>query len=329
MDRVAVLDTISPLMDFSIKNIEHNPRTRVLVQPDAVILRPGDGKRALTLAPDGVKSMATYAGFPVDLAKQLSPDTFARVATELLDRKEIYSVTMKDQLVVAFGKPGIERNLSPQRVLATIEKSIKVEDYNRCMLTPDNGVILDITGERRLQVKKGDVVQAGANVVFSPIGSINPMVQSYVLRLACTNGATTEEVIREYRYRRGGGGGEGDDIWHFFRESIREAYHSVERIVANWRNLDEKHIDPEHRAAIIEAVLTKAHITGELADAVRAEAMNHPPQSEYDVMNLITWASSHLLTSPRQVMKARETAAQWAAESQHARVCPICHTRRN
>lgn len=326
MDRTAVLERIEPILNYDIKNIEHTPRTRVAIEPDAIILRPGDGRRALTLAPEGAKSMAHFAGFPTDLAKQLHPDTFARVATELLERKENYSVTLKDHRVIAFGKRAFERRIDPVKVLRTIEASIKVEEYHRVMLPGDNSVIIDVGGERRQPVRTGDLVQAGASISFSPIGTIEPLVQSYVMRLVCTNGATTQEVQREWHFGRGGG--EGDDIWQWFRQSVREAYRAVDRIVARWKQLDAMRISPEDRAAMLEAVLKRARITGDLAEAVKAEALNHPPETEYDVLNLITWASSHLLPEPRQIVAARDAAASYAAEADHRKVCPICRRAR-
>ncbi len=325
MNKVAVLERIQPLLNYDVKNIEHTPRTRVLIEPDAVILRPGDGRRALTLAPEGVRAMAKFAGFPAGLGEMLSPDTFSRVATELLERKQHYSVTIKEHQVVAFGKRASERHLDPQRILRTIETAIKVEDYNRVMLLENNAAVIDVVGDRRQPVRVGEMVQGGASISFSPIGTLEPLVQSFVLNLKCTNGAVSQEVMREWKYGRGGGGGEGDEIYQFFRNSVKEAYGSMERIIAGWKVLDAKRIKPEDRAALIESVLKRSHITGELADAVKAQALREPPETEYDVLQLITWASSHLLPEPKQVLAARSAAADYASEATHAQLCPLCH----
>jgi len=76
---------------------------------------------------------------------------------------------------------------------------------------------------------------------------------------------------------------------------------------------------------MLAAVLKKAQITGEIADAVMAMAVEHPPRNAWDMHNLITYASSHLLTTPRQVERAQETAASFADETGHAKSCPLCH----
>lgn len=323
MNRTQVLEKIQPILDLDVRNIEHTPRTRVMVAPGAVVLRPGDGRRHLELSEGGVKSMAKFAGFPEGLAKNLSPDTFGRVATELLEHSQPYGVCLKEGMVVSFGKLMSRRQLDPERVLKTVEQSIKFEDYNSALLLPDYAVSLDIVGGRRLPVAKGDLVQAGATVAFSPIGTMQPLVQSYILRLACTNGATTQEVMRELQY--GGGGGDGDDVWQWFRQSVREAYQSVEHTVAHWRNLKREHVRAMDRPGLLEALLRRSGMTGTVAEAVRARALEEPPRNAYDMMNLITWASTHVLEEPRAILRARQVADGYAREMVHRKLCPVCH----
>ena len=129
-------------------------------------------------------------------------------------------------------------------------------------------------------MSRGDLIQAGAQVTFSLIGTVDPLVQSYVVCLACTNGMTSNTVIREFHFS---GGGEGDNIWQWFRRSVRAACGSLDRIVVRYRQM----------------------------------------------MNLITRANSHLIELPQRVRQAQLAVAKYTYEKTHARLCPVCHTRRN
>ena len=322
MNRQEVLEQMAPIMDLRVRDVEHGPHTRVQVTPDMVAFRPGSG-RSYEVHPDGVRSMANFVGFPAHLASELRPDTVARVATELLARKGEYAVLMKEDVITGFAKRSQMRSISPERALATIERSIRGADFHRVLLLPNHAVQLETVGERQRPVVAGDLVQAGAMVAFSPIGTIQPLVQSYVLRLMCTNGVTSTDVLQEFHF-----GGEGDDVWHFFREAVRDAYRAVDRITARWRQMIEEQISPADRAMVLEAMLKEAGIRKEDAEVVRAWALAEPPQTSYDIMNLITRASSHLLEEPSNVIRAQRAVARFAEETEHRRICPVCRRSR-
>lgn len=323
MNREEVLEQMAPIMDLEVRDVEHNPRTRVMVTPEVVTFRPGGGARLVEVTPDGVRGMAREAGFPKDLGSKVSPDTFGRVMTELLAHKGRYSLLMKDGRVVDFSKPRQHRNLNPERVLQTVERTMPKVQFHRVLFPDRHSVSLELVGERHQPVVRGDMVQAGAMVTFSPVGIINPVVQSYVMRLVCANGLTSNDVVQEFHFSA-----EGDDVWQWFRQSVRSAYNALGRIVTRYQEMRNERIRPEDRAVMLEAMLREAGITKEAADAVRNMALQRPPQSAYDIMNLISWASSHLLESPYQVRRAQLAAASFADRVEHHRICPVCHRAR-
>ncbi len=153
---------------------------------------------------------------------------------------------------------------------------------------------------------------------------ISQMDFTYVLRLACTNGAISNTVVREFSYS----GGEGDDIWQWFRHSIKEAYRGFTRIVKGYEALAAEEVAPADRPLYLENLLKQAGVRGVMAEAVRARALEEPPRTAYDMMNLLTWASSHLLEEPRQIIRAQAAAAHFSEETTHARSCPVCHRAR-
>jgi len=292
-----------------------------------VTLKPGGGQRHVEFREEGVKSLASFVGLPWNIVAKLHPDTFGDAATQLLRRKERYSLMVKEGTVTEVATPSDLKGLNPTRVLAAIEGGIRGLEYHRVLILKNQSVCLELIGERREPVIAGDLIQAGAQVTFSPLGTIQPKVSSYALRLMCTNGMRSNTVLREFTY--GGGGGDGDDIWQWFRESAKEAYNSLARIVERYREMSNELIPPEQRAAILEAMLKEAKISGADASAVRALAIESPPQNSYDMLNLLTHATSHLLQSSTAIVNAQEAAATYASASTHARMCPMCHATRN
>ena len=320
MNRTEVLEQMAPLTDLRVREVEHTPRTRVMVTPEAVLIRPTQSGRFLPMAVEGIRDMAKFSGFPQDLAMELSPDTFGRVATELLARKGRYSLLLRQDMVVGFARAGLYRPLDPERVLRTVEQGIGETDFQRVHVAPDRSVSVEVIGQNEGAVTKGDLVRGGAMVAWSPIGVVDPLVQSYVVRLVCTNGATSTDMVSQYHY-----GGDGDDVWQWFRESARNAYRSMNKVIDRWRQMRAVPIPAADRAMVLEAMLKKAGIRTEVAEAVRARALAEPPRTPYDIMNLITWASSHLLEAPAEVRRAQQAAASFAEETEHRRICPVCH----
>ena len=320
MNRTEVLEQLQPICRTAVRQVEHTPRTRVVIEPAQVVIRPGSGGKLIPVSEEGVKAMTSFVGLPRKVCQDLSPELFGRVVTELLGRKERYNLLLDDGQAKGFAEYRGVRNLPVERVLSTIERAIPRCDYHRVTVLPNCAATLEIIGARQEAVRRGDMVRAGAMISFSPVNTVLPVVQSYVLRLVCTNGATSKTVLTKFT----GGGGEGDDIWQWFRQSIQAAYQTLGAIVNRYREMTQERIPADQRAAMLEELLRQAGITGKEAEAVRAQAIQEPPRNAYDMMNLITWASSHIIQSPERIQRALNAGATFTSESQHATICPLC-----
>ncbi len=324
LTRDQVLERIEPLTHLKVREVDHGPRTRVIAQPEGVIFRPGGGGHTMELTEDGLNSMAKYIGLPAKLNEQLSPDTFGKAATELLDRKGRYSVLTEESRIVSFHKAGEYHNTNPNRVIDTIERELGADMiFSRVIFLDRGGVCIEASMANQQPVVRGDLVQAGAAITFSPLGTIQPLVQSFILRCYCTNGWLDYDAGGSFSF----GYGEGDSIWQFFRKAVRKAARQVDGVLAQWRNMIETRLDPAERAQILEALMKDAGISNEIAEALRARALETPPDNMYDAMNLITYASSHLLDDPRRIRRAQKTASQFVREANPSRECPLCHHR--
>lgn len=330
MNKDEVMEQLSPIMRTEVKNIEHSPRTRIEVTPDMVTFRPGGGARTLEVGKDGMERLTGFMGLPWNVATSLRPETLSAVSTELMARKQRYSLVVRDGTVMDVSRPHDRLNIPVERALRAIEKAIPEIEFHRVLVTGATEATLEVLGARRQPVVKGDLIQAGASISFSPIGSIEPMVQSHVLRLICTNGMTSNTILREFHYGTGGDGssGEGDDIWQWFRASVSAAYGALNQIVIRYQQMIAEEIRPEDRALILTAMLREAKISGKDAEAIRALALENPPETSYDMMNLLTYASSHILRQAPRVRQAQLVAANYTQQETHSRVCPVCNTRR-
>lgn len=323
MNKLAVLERLEPLTNMQVRQVEHQPKTRVVVTPDMVILKPGSGGRSIPMSENGVKAMATFIGMPTSMGQRLSPDTFGKVATELLSRKERYNLLLDEGQISDFANYHGLRTINPERLVSIIDRTIPDVNFHRVTLMENHSAQIEVIGDKRQPVARGDLIQAGTMITFSPINTIKPAVQSYVLRLACTNGATSNNIVREY-----GAGGEGDDIWQWFRESIKGAYGALGGIVNRYQQMMDEKIPAAQRAMMLEALLKEAKISGDDADAVRAQALAQPPRNTYELVNLITWASSHVIREPGRIRQALTAAATFTDETEHRRICPVCHINR-
>lgn len=205
MNRQKALEMLEPITRATVRSVEHTSRGRVTVGTESVSLRPGSG-RAYDLAPDGTSKLLGFAGVPATVAKALRPNTLGQVLTECLARKEHYALVLEEGRITDFLKYGERHSIPAERALATIERTVPQADFQRVMLLPNHIASVEVVGIEERAVRPGDLIRAGTMVAFSPIGTVNPFVQSYALRLVCTNGVTTNDVIREFGYGEGADG---------------------------------------------------------------------------------------------------------------------------
>jgi hypothetical protein len=317
------LEKIRPLVDLKVHEVTHDRNTAVMSNGDNITFRPGGRGRQVAIAPEGVTSLVKFTGLPTEVQEKLSPRVFGQVATELLASKQRYGYLTHGDEVTSFVPQRQYKQYSPNRVLSTIERAIEGADYNRVIIHPQPVVDLEIVGAREEAVQRGDLVRAGALVTFSPIGIVAPRVQSFVMRLVCTNGATSIDVMRDFT-----GAGEGDDVWQWFRKSLKAAIRAITPILNRWQEMIGQEISPEDRAMILAALIKQARLTAIQAKAVQQRALQEPPRNNYDIMNLMTWAASHLDMEPAAIRRARRATETFEHETTHARVCPVCQRRR-
>jgi hypothetical protein len=56
-----------------------------------------------------------------------------------------------------------------------------------------------------------------------------------------------------------------------------------------------------------------------------AMAVERPPRNAWEMHNMLTYASTHLLQTLGQIARTQQTAADFADETGHSKTCPLCH----
>jgi len=327
MTRDEVLKRLEPVSGTKMKAVETTPRTKVSFTPDAVILQPGSGGKLVPISKEGLTSLSKYVGVPERMIAHLNDNTASAVLSELLQKKGSYVYHTKDDMVHSFYADTKRIFVPVDRLVATIERAIPDATYIRTMVDENNVVYIEIMGERRAPVNgslvQNDIIAGGAFVAFSPMGTIKPIVRSYCLRVACTNGMITPVKAFGFEF----GGNDGDSVWQWFRDSMKKAYQSVTKIAGDFSSMTSEKIQPADRAALLESMMHEAGIRDQLADALRSQAIERPPESSWDMANLISFGTSHLMAydEPKRVLKAMNSVAGYIGGARHNRECPMCH----
>lgn len=326
MTRDEVLAALAPERGFQVRAIGERPV--VLVEQDddgkisGVSLRPDKGARSVDMTKEGIEGMMKRIGLGPELTKKLSPRTVASVAGEALGRSRL-AVMVKDQEIIDVVPNKSMRLVQPERVLRTLEKAVPGCNFHRVLTLPNHVVHLETIGVEEKAVSRGDMIRAGVLTKFSVLGQSMPEVQTFVNRLACTNGATTNDVLASFDFNE-----EGGDFEHWLRLKARQAYRSLDKVVTRWQELVNQTIPAEERAEYLAHWIRESKMPPEAVEAIHAQALRQPPQNQYDLLNLMTWATSHVDMQPQLVARTMGATAEMQNHEQHGKRCPICHRSR-
>lgn len=325
MTRTQVLERIPNLTGFQLRNFGAAPS--VLMGEDGGVraIRPDRGTRSIDMTPTAIESLLRQIYLREPLAKKLTPKTKGLVLNEALADTPM-ALMVKDHQAIDVVPARTMRLLQPERVTQMLEKAIDGAEF--CHVSELSGHVLhlEIMGHQELAVARGDLVRAGVSIDFPVIGGRDVAVQSYVQRLICTNGAITNDFMGEYSYREHGGD-DGNDVIHWMRLKARAAYRAIDKVVERWIELTHQEVPAADRASVLEHWIQESRIPPDVADEIRAQAVNEPPANQYDMMNLITWGTSHTDMEPNKRRRSLQNLATLQLHTVSGRVCPRCHSQ--
>ena len=295
-----------------------------LDQHGSIFTDSDDTSYALTQ--DARKGLLKHIGLTDKLANELAaanPVLASDVATTMYQTRHADGVfAMQGETPISFARRGTFNVLPVDDVLEGIEEAIGPDvQFNRAMQGRNLVVQLEVVGTHSADVAVGDTIQSGVVIRFNPLGFTNPQVAPYGLRLVCTNGMTA-------RTEYGGGDlplvGCKDNPVTWIIEQCRSAYENFNCAVDDWREMREHSLHPDTKVATLARALYNAGIKGRQAAVVMDEAAKGPLETEYDILNWITWASSHILENPNTVMHAQDSAVDFTKLATTKGKCLAC-----
>jgi hypothetical protein len=154
-----------------------------------------------------------------------------------------------------------------------------------------------------------------------------PEVQSFSMVVFCSNGCAMEEVDESFRFSDGGGSENPNGFWDWFRKNLHKAMDSIGLQTQHFRAMQEHKIAPKDRAGALEGIIRQAHLPDELSEAVRHHALGQPPENAWDLMNLITWGTTHGTDDYAVVRRGHKAMSAFAHNVAVHKVCPLCNTQ--
>ncbi len=295
----------------------------VRVSPDYTMIVGADiPKTGMTLTKEARDKLYSIAGMPKKTLARLSLGTVNNVLTELMRQEGDLMLLHNTQQIQDILPVQRLRPVNALDMLDTLQDTIPDHQFHRAMRVGQHSIQIESVGshvvEDNIGKSKGSLIQAGVVTRFSPLGLDAPEVQNFVVRLICINGMTSTEFFNKYTT------GPLADVIPWYQQSLIRAYAGMDGLIAKWDNLAEESLTTQERVLLLNGLLKAARVPHAETEIIHNEAMQNPPETSYEVLQLITWAASHVIEEPLAILRAQEAAASFVDSQQHVMWCPTC-----
>ncbi len=319
MDRLQVEAYLEPLLSQHASVTE---KFDVRVSPDYTMIVGADiPKTGMVLTKDARDRIFSLAGISKKTVGRLSMNTANNALTELLRQEGDLMLLHDNQYIQDILPVQRLRPVDSKSMLDTLQETIPDHAFHRVMRIGQHSIQIESVGSHVVEDdigKKGSLVQAGVVTRFSPLGLDAPEVQNFVVRLVCVNGMTSTEFFNKYTT------GPLAEVIPWYQQSLIRAYAGMDGLLGKWNNLAEEHLTTAERVLLLNGLLKAARVSHAETEIIHNEAMQNPPETSYEVLQLITWAASHVIEEPLAILRAQEAASSFVDAQQHAMWCPTC-----
>lgn len=328
--------------------IDDPARVKFGIENDTPMVSLGGRKGTFPLSKDGASALFKHIGFSTALGERLEhePKLAQNVVTTALRAKPFAAITMDDSIVAFDQANHVHGAVDPDKVITTAADAAGDGAWwDRAVFLDPTKVELHLVtqkiereiepfrglGNTDTHVKSmaglhvGDVVKAGATIMFSPSGIVAPEVTSYVHRIVCGNGSIHSYGGMRFEFSDGDGAGDRRRILPWIKWSVAGAFAAINPIVEDYKRLLAQPIPEEQRAEILAAAARDARMNADEVKAFTAAALREPPTNMWQVFNLITWVGTHAARNPLRLRTIMARAGHIAQQSEHGRVCPLCN----
>jgi len=281
-------------------------------------------KIELELTEKTVTQLVDYLRIPAHIRDGITMETLEVIMQELLPQSAPFTIIYRGKKAEQITREEAKyHRVVPERLIAVIDEKIPEAAVQRIVVGEDWAKLEVVSECNDAPVVVGDVVRAGVMVNFSPIGTVKPTVQSYVMRLVCLNGMSTLHSYDQYGAKYKGDGDESFTNW--LGDRVVHAYGEFAHVVESCKKLQGTKILEENRALMLAGLLKQASLGKDIDEMIKADAIEDPPENEWDLVNLLTRATSHHVTDPLDIGWGMWIASKFASEDHHMKMCPACH----
>ena len=322
MDKGELMSVLEPVVGLSMADVSNEASIVDMASGELMVRANGSEHLVVDRARKRLLSHIKVSGSLVD---RLHVNTASNLLTELYQDGDGMSVLVNsDGVMLDFVDQKGYKSVGIPDMLEAVEEVLGSDvEFNRAFVLPNYDVRLEIVGAEEVAVNAGDLIRAGVCIQFSPVGITNPTIQTFGVRLVCTNGMIGTTVFDNYELGLDFTGS-NDDMFNWIKSTTDEAYSSIHQTAAQLRVLSEQPVSATDRPQLIASLANQARLRGRDASALWAQATEYPPETAYDVLNLMTWLSSHVLEDPKRVIRAQDASAGFVDQVYHRRFCPTC-----
>ncbi|MEE8209238.1 MAG: hypothetical protein V3R38_00655 [bacterium] len=325
------------------KGLEHtaltpNKRTRLVRNEDKYVLQFRNGPEFSLDNPEAINSLYDLTGLPKVLSK--SPDHLVAPLLQhhIQGLEKVIAITDGDGLMRLERADRIGPALPVEQVMTELAEKFPEVAYHQANVA-DDGLTLDLLAITHNDTRKleelikpglheflpdgGEPFRAGVHLKFSPMGIVQPLIEPYLVRVICANGAIHAEYLNAFD---GTGYGEGDEMWQWFRQGLDHVGGAIDDVMEKYAGLIGEPIpDGEERMLAVNGMIRAAKLPNHMGEAIRDMAIANPPHNAFDMFNLLTYTATHQAKGFEQQLKAQTKAGANAEPGVHAQWCPTCH----
>ena len=265
------------------------------------------------LSENAIGDAARWSSIPILFLKRCDDDMQTMLLNHFFEKMSYSfpSIVLQNSNVVSFVGAGTEL-LDISGVVGTVFNSVPSADVDRVILDQNWINLYVSTPERQEAVVKGDVINGGALLRFSPYAG-KPEIMPYLLRLVCTNGLTKVETSTRFTASY------GRDLYEWIAEKLPIACESVFDEVKIYRRMRGVRMNGNTSSFLSHAI---GSLPNSVQQTIRDLVMDERPETLYDMMNLITYYASHEVEDPSMISMLMATGGEISA---HYDICPSCH----
>ncbi len=305
------------------------PRAAVRFETDRVKL----GQQIFVFGPDARSRVYEATGAPEFYFGRLTLDTQAAVLNAVWndsDANEQVTAVVRGDEFFTFSRADLIR-LQPHEVVSAITEALgdhsDTLSVTRIRTDGDYLELEVISSRQAVEVRRGDVVQAGLHVVHTRFGNWATVVEAFVFRCVCDNGMIHRECLsrdgisRTRKLSANHPGGRELQLEQIRRLAAR-ACNRIEPLLGELHATTDRATDVEK---LLESWLRRARISVDLMlpRLLAAWELEGAERTEYGAINALTRLATH---DGRLSARQRRTFASLAGmlAFSHVHICPRC-----